>query len=70
MKKTWIIILVLAMMMTAVFATGCAEKDTAEPTAASDSVGLESSAKVVEDDDANFRGSAGREGMQRASDLP
>jgi len=70
MKKTWIIILVLAMMMTAIFATGCAEKDTPEPTAASDYAGLEGAAKVVENDDANFRGSAGMEGWQRASDLP
>jgi len=35
-----------------------------------DSVNLEGAAKVAEEDDANFRGSAGMDGWKRASDLP
>jgi len=69
MKKTWIVILVLAMMMTVVFATGCAEKDTAETQTASDNADFEGAAKAFEADDAGFRGSAGDD-WQRATDLP
>ena len=74
MKKTWIIILVLAMMMV-VLAAGCADKgtpaaDTQEPTTAFEAVNLEGSVKIAEADDANFRGSADMDGWKRASDLP
>jgi len=98
MKKTWIIILVLTMMMVA-FATGCGDKesppaDDPEPAAGEpaddgddemqkggsssiplegfdfESVNIERAAKVAEEDDATFRGSAGMDDWKRASDLP
>jgi len=46
MKKTWIVLLVLAMMMMAVFATGCAEKG---------SPGADAQEQVTGFEDANFK---------------
>jgi len=60
MKKTWIVILVLAMMMMVVFATGCAEKespaeDTAEPTADIEDGNFKAMGELGEPDDAQFK---------------
>jgi len=66
MKKTWITILVLAMMMMVIFATGCAEKespaaDTPEQATAFDGVNFKEFSELSEADDAQFRGGADNE---------
>jgi len=60
MKKTWIIILVLAMMMMAIFATGCTETgspaaDDPEHVTDLEDVNFKALGELGEADDAQFK---------------
>jgi len=65
MKKAWIIILVLAMMMV-VFATGCVEKESPAADTSGQATDFEGAnfkelSELSEADDAQFRGGADNE---------